>query len=101
MPRSANRSAEAVIDALTENGTTKVIYTFPIHPVKDYLKCKYFKYAINDPEMNPKKEGLECPVCYEIIDCKNCFTLLTCSHYLHRHCWDKIINNKCPLCNSH
>ena len=39
---------------------------------------------------------LECPICMEIIDCKNCFCLLSCSHYAHSYCLQRI--NKCPIC---
>lgn len=94
MPRRPTVN-EAINEAIGQVGTTTITYTFPIHPVKEHLKNKYFEYLKKDPS-----SCLECPICYEVIDCRNCFTLLTCSHFLHRHCWDAIVNNRCPLCNT-
>ena len=87
---------DIILDTIGDAGSTKITYIFPIHPVRDFLKNKHYEYLKKDPEVS-----LECPICYEAIDCKNCFTLLTCSHFLHQHCWNSITNNKCPMCNSH
>ena len=61
-------------------------------PVGDFLKNNYFEML----KYNNKK--VECPVCYEEIDCKNCFCLLDWGHYLHLHEWIKISSKKCPIC---
>lgn len=62
----------------------------PIRIVKDFLKNNYFDM------LKEKKEKIECSICLEEIDCKNCFCLLTCGHSYHLGCVLKC--HKCPIC---
>lgn len=39
-----------------------------------------------------------CCICYEN---KGRWVQLSCDHIIHHHCWNKIKNNKCPLCRKH
>ena len=54
----------------------------PIRPVKDFLKNNYW-------------ELLECSICLNEVDCKNCFCLMDCGHSFHLCCILKCKN--CPL----
>ena len=64
----------------------------PIRPVKDFLKNTFYDM------LKEKNEKIECPICYEEIDCRNCFCLLNCGHYLHLH--EVLRCNTCPVCRS-
>lgn len=62
--------------------------------VENYLKNNYW-------EMCEKLEkSLECSICLEHINCKNCFTLLVCGHSYHLCCITRCRPNQCPLCRS-
>jgi len=62
----------------------------PVRITKDFLKNNYFDM------LKEKKEKIECSICLEEIDCKNCFCLLTCGHSYHLGCILKCHN--CPIC---
>jgi len=62
----------------------------PIRITKDFLKNNYFDM------LKEKRETIECSICLEEIDCKNCFCLLTCGHSYHLACILKCHN--CPIC---
>lgn len=70
----------------------KITYKLKPFPVQKHLSKKYY-------DLIKEKEKLECSICYDTIDCKNCFCLLSCSHYYHKECIDDCLSNRCPLCN--
>lgn len=42
-----------------------------------------------------------CSICLEsLMDCKHCFTLLTCGHSLHLRCWVDMPQDVCPICKT-
>ena len=97
MPRQRNQTNLLLVDdqeiADTELlQSRKVIYRLKPFPVQNQLSKKYYN-------MIKDKEKLECSICYDVIDCERCFTLLSCSHYYHRDCIDSCLTNRCPLCN--
>lgn len=52
-----------------------------------------------------KPQAQECPICLDEVHADdktsngipNCVTCKN-AHYLHRECYDKMTNNKCPIC---
>jgi len=96
MPRRSV-STETVREQLFNNimGTIPVTeITIPTFKkcglVSDKLKNDYY-------EMNTKE--LECPICYENICCKNCFSLTNCGNVFHLGCFIKCTTG-CPICRS-
>ena len=88
MPRNRNRNnGLIVLDEFSIEPPKE-----PIRLAKDYLKNNYYNL------LKEKGEKIECAVCMEEIDCKNCFCLLTCGHYFHLH--EVLKCNTCPLCRS-
>lgn len=84
MPRRNNNSRLVILD---ENS---IDFTEQIRPVKDFLKNTFYDL------LKEKGEKIECPICMEEINCKKCFTLLSCGHYLHL---DELLKCKsCPVC---
>ena len=47
-----------------------------------------------------KKDKIEnaCAICLEDIQCKHCFSLLSCGHSFHAYCIHNI--TRCPMCRS-
>jgi hypothetical protein len=62
----------------------------PNQPVSHFLANEWFrvKKTLNEP--------LECSICLNDIDCKNCICLLMCGHAYHIGCIHQ--QTFCPLC---
>lgn len=63
--------------------------------VGDFLKNNYWDMA------EKLESNHECSICLDNINCKNCFTVLTCGHIFHLSCVIKCSPLNCPLCRSH
>ena len=90
MPRR-NRNNQGNLIVLDDN-MMEIDFQEPIRPVKDFLKNQFWEMK------KDKQETLECSICITEIDCKNCFSLLTCGHSFHLCCIFKCTN--CPLCRN-
>ena len=60
-----------------------------------HLSQNYFEMA---RELN---KDLECSVCLEKLNCKSCFTILSCGHSFHGSCLVRIKEKECPTCRDH
>ena len=83
-----NRNNVIVLDEVSMD----LDYKEPIRPVKDYLKNQMWDL------LKDKGEKIECSICLSEIDCKNCYSLLTCGHSFHLCCVFRCKN--CPLCRN-
>ena len=92
MPRSRNRNHANLI--IHDDVSEQLLDDFvePVRPVKDFLKNEYWDLK------KFKNEILECAICLNNIDCKNCYCLLSCGHGFHISC--VIRTDKCPLCRN-
>jgi len=90
MPRRRQNTVELDEEATNElvnlvmNGTTAV---------STRLSQKHY-----DLLKHKGDEQLECAICLDDIDCRNCFSLLPCGHHYHLMCWMKVTDQRCPLC---
>ena len=92
MPRRRNnRNNMIIIDEPTYDNDYQP--QEPIRPVKDFLKCKVWDLIKAQPN-----NDIECSICLDNIDCKKCYTILTCGHSYHLACVIKC--ETCPLCRS-
>lgn len=60
--------------------------------VQPHLKDTYYDMA---KRLNHK---LNCAVCMDDLNCKHCFCLLVCGHFIHTDCFMRMPDNKCPIC---
>jgi hypothetical protein len=87
MPRRRNNNnAILVLDELNIEPKE------PIRIVKPFLKNNYFDM------LKKNGERIECSICMDEIDCKNCFCLLTCGHYFHLY--ETLRCDSCPVCRN-
>lgn len=64
-------------------------------PVSNHLTREYYDMC------KTTNKSLECSICLEPIDCKNCICLLLCGHSFHYNCILRVTPPvKCPLCRS-
>jgi hypothetical protein len=63
--------------------------------VSKHLSENYFSMA---KDLN---KDMECSICLSNIDCKNCFTLLSCGHSFHAGCLLFLKEKICPVCRDH
>ena len=61
---------------------------------EDFLKNNYWDMS------QTLEKTHECSICLDEIDCKKCFTLLTCGHIFHLPCIVKVQPMQCPLCRN-
>ena len=88
MPRRNRTTPVIVIDEFVSPDEPKE----EIRVVKPYLRDNVWNM------MKQTNQKIECPVCLDEIDCKNCFCLLTCGHHLHLH--ELLRCKSCPVCRS-
>ncbi len=89
MPRRNNRNPNLIV---LDEMSMDIDYQEPIRVVKDYLKNQMWDLK------KEKGENIECSICLSEIDCRNCYSLLTCGHSFHLCCVLKCKN--CPLCRN-
>jgi len=63
--------------------------------VSKHLSENYFSMA---KDLN---KDMECSICLSNIDCKCCFTLLSCGHSFHAGCLLFLKEKICPVCRDH
>lgn len=63
-----------------------------LQQVSLFLKNKYFDLSKSN------NITLNCSICLEDIDCKHCFSLLSCGHPFHFQCIAE--QTVCPLCRA-
>ena len=63
-------------------------------PVSNHLTKEYYEM------MKTLAKPMECSICLEAIDCKNCFCLLICGHSFHYNCISRVKPSKCPICRA-
>ena len=76
--------------------------TFIVEEVQKKLKICSQHLSQNYFEMARQlNKDLECSVCLEKLNCKSCFTILSCGHSFHGSCLVRIKEQECPTCRDH
>ena len=86
MPRRRNNGNLILLDETT------LSLDDPVRPVKSFLKNQVWEL------LKEKQKEIECSICLEGIDCKNCYCLLTCGHSFNLCCI--VGQTRCPLCRN-
>jgi len=100
MPPRRNQPTPNYADVETESEAgSDFDPTLIIEEVKPELKLCSPHLSKNFFQMSVDlKKDLECVICTEKLDCKNCFEILSCGHYFHGGCLLRLKTRECPTC---
>ncbi len=102
--RTPQPEAETETDDDDDYGDFQDVTELILEDVERPKKLKLVSKHLSDNYFSMSKElnkEMGCSICLSNIDCKCCFSLLSCGHSFHASCLLLLSDQICPVCRDH